>query len=61
MNNTVWHYKNLETMQNILNDTSQLYDLNNITINSSKSDLLHIQSKFKIPKPPISNVLHFNN
>ena len=61
MDDTVWHCENLETIQNILNDTSQLYDLNNITINSSKSDLLHIQSKSKIPKPPTSNVLHYNN
>src|SRR5207237_1092731 len=32
-------------MQYILNDTSKLYKLNNLTINSSKSDLLYIKPK----------------
>jgi len=32
-------------MQHILNDISKLYELNNLTINSSKSDLLHIKPK----------------
>jgi hypothetical protein len=32
-------------MQKILDDTSLLYKLNNIEINSSKSDLLHLKSK----------------
>ena len=32
-------------MQHILNNTSKLYKLNNLTINFSKSDLLYIKSK----------------
>ena len=34
-------------MQHILNNTAKLYKLNNLTINSSKSDLLHIKPKLQ--------------
>jgi len=51
MDDTVWYCKNQETMQNILNDTSVLYELNNLTINSSKSDLLYIKPKSSKSQP----------
>ena len=45
MDDTTWHCEDPTTMQNILNDTSILYKLNNIEINPTKFDLLHIKSK----------------
>ena len=51
----------MQTIQEIFNNTNNLYNLNNIEINSIKSDLLHIQSKSKIPKLLTSKVLYFNN
>ena len=47
MDDTTWHTENLQTMQDILNDTNNLYKLNNIEINPTKSDLLHIYPKLK--------------
>ena len=61
MDDTIWYCENLETMQNILNDTSQLYNLNNIIINSSKSDLLYIQPKSKSSQIQITKTFHYNN
>src|SRR6185295_1825127 len=49
IDDTVWHSENPETLQHILNDTQQLYNLNNIKINPTKSDLLYIsQNKNKL-------------
>jgi len=45
MDDTTWHCENSKIMQDILNDTSTLYKLNNIEINPTKSDLLHIKPK----------------
>jgi len=45
MDDTVWHSEHPETLQEILNDAFSLYKLNNIEVNPSKSDLLHITSK----------------
>src|ERR1051325_1416239 len=45
MDDTVWHCEHPETLQNILNDASILYKLNNIEVNPTKSDLLHILPK----------------
>ena len=45
MDDTVWHCEHPETLQNILNDASALYELNNIEVNPTKSDLLHISPK----------------
>ena len=42
MVDTTWLCESSKTMQNILNDTSELYKINNIEVNLSKSDLLHI-------------------
>jgi hypothetical protein len=45
-------------MQNILNDTTLLYKLNNIEVNPTKSDLLHIKPKNSKTQLPIFT---FNN
>jgi exonuclease III/ribonuclease HI len=45
MDDTVWHCKNSSSLQQLLNDVNKLYQLNNIQINPSKSDLLHIIPK----------------
>ena len=45
MDDTVWHCEHPETLQNILNDVSILYKINNIEVNPTKSDLLHILPK----------------
>jgi hypothetical protein len=42
IDDTVWHSESPESLQSILNDTQKLYNLNNIEINPTKSDLLHI-------------------
>ena len=42
MDNTVWHCESKKDLQDILNDISELYQLNNIQVNPSKSDLIHI-------------------
>ena len=57
MDDTVWHCEHPETLQNILNDASALYNLNNIEVNPTKSDLLHISPK----KSKISNYTFFYN
>ena len=55
MDDTVWHSENPEILQKIINDASSLYKLNNIEINLSKSDLLHISSKTsKFPNHSLS-------
>jgi len=60
MDDTVWHSKNPETLQCILNDTQQLYNLNNIEINAAKSDLLYIsQNKNKLNNT--IPMLYYNN
>ena len=46
IDDTTWHCESADILQNIINDTSTLYKLNNIEINASKSDLLYI--KFKL-------------
>ena len=46
-------------MQEILNDTNNLYKLNNIEINPTKSDLLHIYPKSK--KQQLNQQLQYNN
>jgi hypothetical protein len=58
MDDTTWHCEDPSTMQNILNDTSTLYKLNNIEINPSKSDLLHIKTKSSTSS---STILTVNN
>ncbi|RIB02262.1 hypothetical protein C2G38_2228311 [Gigaspora rosea] len=46
MDDTTWLCESPTTMQNILNDTSELYKINNIIeVNPLKSDLLHIRPK----------------
>ena len=45
MDDTVWYCEHPETLQNILNDVSILYKINNIEVNPTKSDLLHILPK----------------
>ena len=58
MDDTVWHSDHPETLQKIINEASSLYKINNIEVNPSKSDLIHISSKnSKIPNYP----LHFDN
>ena len=58
MDDTTWHCEDPKIMQNILNDTTLLYKLNNIEVNPTKSDLLHIKSKnSKIQLP----IFTFNN
>ena len=57
MDDTIWHSEKQETLQLILNDTHELYKLNNIEINTSKSDLLHISPKTNT----IENTLTYNN
>ena len=42
MDDTVWHCESRENLQEILQDISELYQLNNIQVNLLKSDLLHI-------------------
>ena len=60
MDDTVWHSENPESLQLILNDTQQLYKLNNIEINPTKSDLLHIpQTKNKLNST--IPTLYYNN
>jgi len=60
MDDTVWHSENPETLQCILNDTQQLYNLNNIEINAAKSDLLYIsQNKNKLNNT--IPMLYYNN
>ena len=59
IDNTVWHYKNPTDLQNLLNDVSKLYQINNIQVNPTKSDLLHINSN-KTKLTPIPQIL-FNN
>ena len=59
MDDTTWHTENLQTMQEILNDTNNLYKLNNIEINPTKSDLLHIYPKSKKQQP--NQQLQYNN
>ena len=45
MDDTVWHCEQSEILQKILHDTSSLYKINNIEVNPTKSDLLHIPIK----------------
>jgi hypothetical protein len=55
MDDTTWHCESANIMQNIINDTSELYKFNNIEINTTKSDLLHIKPKFLLnPTPTLS-------
>ncbi len=42
IDDTVWHCESKENLQEILQDVSELYQLNNIQVNPLKSDLLHI-------------------
>ena len=58
MDDTTWHCEDPKIMQNILNDTTLLYKLNNIEVNPTKSDLLHIKSKNSKTQLPIFT---FNN
>ena len=57
MDDTVWHCEHPEILQDILNDASALYKLNNIEVNPAKSDLLHISSK----NSRTSNHFTYNN
>jgi hypothetical protein len=63
MDDTVWHCKSKNDLQNILDDISELYQLNNIQVNPSKSDLIHIFSNKKALQNNTSNILplNFNN
>jgi len=47
MDDTVWHCEHFEDLQNILNDASSLYKINNIEVNPTKSDLLRIPPKIQ--------------
>jgi len=60
MNDTVWYSKNPKSLQLILNDTQELYKLNNIEINPTKSDLLHI-SQIKNKLNSTIPTLYYNN
>ena len=42
MDDTIWHCESRENLQEILQDISDLYQINNIQVNPQKSDLLHI-------------------
>src|SRR6185312_8475555 len=53
MDDTVWHCESKDDLQNILDDISELYQLNNIQVNPSKSDLIHITPNQKT----LSNIL----
>jgi hypothetical protein len=59
MDDTVWHSQNKEALQNILNDTCELYQINNIQINTEKCDLIHLNPPKKTNSQ--SNYLTFNN
>src|SRR6185436_8260677 len=55
IDDTTWHCESANIMQNIINDTSELYRFNNIEINTTKSDLLYIKPKFLTnPTPTLS-------
>src|SRR6185295_17704008 len=63
MDDTVWHCESKDDLQNILNDISELYHLNNIQVNPSKSDLIHIIPNKKILSNTNSELMPitFNN
>ena len=64
MDDTVWHYETSSSLQQLLIDVNKLYQLNNIQINLSKSDLLHItpkKSKTSNPTNQILSQINFNN
>lgn len=62
MDDTVWHCESKDNLQEILNDVSELYQINNIQINPSKSDLLHIsKSKTSQTNTSSNSPLTFKN
>src|SRR6185437_6859416 len=63
MDDTVWHCESKDELQNILDDISELYQLNNIQVNPSKSDLIHITPNQKTLSNilPDTTPLTFNN
>src|SRR6185437_7973052 len=62
MDDTVWHCESKDDLQNILDDISELYQLNNIQVNPSKSDLIHISSnKTSFNTTQDTTPLNFNN
>jgi hypothetical protein len=63
MDDTIWHSESHETLQNILNDVTELYKINNIQVNPHKSDLLHLQpSKSPTPTTDTESInLNFDN
>ena len=63
MDDTVWHCEFKNDLQNILDDISELYQLNNIQVNPSKSDLIHIIPNKKTSSNTIQDTtpLNFNN
>ena len=64
MDDTVWHCETSSSLQQLLIDVNKLYQLNNIQINPSKSDLLHITpKKFKTSNSTnqIPSQINFNN
>src|SRR6185295_16369427 len=63
MDDTVWHCEYKNNFQDILNDISELYQLNNIQVNPSKSDLIHITPNQKTQSNILPDItpLIFNN
>src|SRR6266487_3635844 len=62
MDDTVWHCESKENLQEILQDVSELYQLNNIQVNPLKSDLLHIsKSKTSQTNTTPNHFLLFKN
>src|SRR5437868_1956171 len=64
MDNIVWYCETSSSLQQLLIDVNKLYQLNNIQINPSKSDLLHItpkKSKTSNSTNQILSQINYNN